>query len=262
MLIEAAACSSKLGGENVKRPEAVAMLMSISVSLLDYCKDIAEEVKRDLRYVPCYIVCAVYIKGMLCSRLNLRCTDVPVFTSNTMPFFSYDRDDKYIRRVWNFLKRVISGNTRSIQILSHGNASFFITANVVKGSSYVLRGHNISIEKIDCHDDCKLTTNTLMLYVYLEGFVGNNHLKVNLVYLIKRLFDSGYGELAEDLTRLTIGLLKLKQGLSNDVGEVTVLMNRVVDELKDFRDLLKDAMIDVTRDQIRMLVSSAMNMVI
>jgi len=209
--------------------------------LRNICEEISHLCIEDFSYIPEYITCALYLKAKLCSILKLRCVDVPVFTSSTMPFIE-NKDENFTRKFWKYLiKRYLNGQEVSkIKFFDNGYSKMYIALHVVKGPIYILRKHNIAVDKPDCIDECTLSTNTYKLYTYLEGEVESNYMRLNLVYLLKKLEDLGYTGFVDDLIELTLSILKLRKGDYQSITKILTLSNRILIQLKDFKEVISD----------------------
>ncbi len=193
----------------------------------------------DDKYLPDYLIQELYLKAKLCSKLNLHCIDTPIITSKTLP----TSDKLLIRKFWKKIKKFLNGYERRWFFFDNKLSRFAILLRIVKGSINIAKSYRIGVTNVDCNSvECVSVTNTNMLYAYLEGYVDRlNYMRINLVYLLKKLIDIGDEKLVNNLVRLVQEIVKYYRG-EVDFGQVMINLNDVINGMLTYNDVLRDVL--------------------
>ncbi len=210
-------------------------------SLDEMCREACRDICDILSELPLYILCSLRHQARTCALLNLRCLDVPILSTSTMHDIPEERREQTIRKIWRYLRKEI-GQEKRFVIYDDGVTRLSIVLTLKKGPLYVNRAYNIAIDDVDSnHIECVQVTNVYKLYVYLEAHLEReNLLKINVVYILKKLYEAGHAELADELLRLVALLVRFRQGRYHVLPSLYKSLSKVISNLQMFGWILKD----------------------
>ncbi len=209
--------------------------------LVDLCEEVSKKICEDLTRLPLYILCSLWRQARYCALLGLRCLDVPSMSSSTMHDIPEERRELTIRKIWRNLRKEIRQERRFV-IYDDGVTKLSIVLLLKKGPLYVNRNYNISVDDVDRnHVDCIQVTNVHKLYIYVEAHLEReNLLKINVVYILKKLYEAGYSDLADELVRLVAYLILFRQGQYYVLPSLYKSLSFVFTRLQMFSGILRD----------------------
>jgi len=124
------------------------------------------------------------VKG--CVKYGVRCRDPPAITSTFLRRvvgFSEFR----VKRFWKVARSVVG---YSLNIYRVRDAWFHLVPNVRRGAAYVVEGDNFFPDVFDCMElKCVEYTNENTFYLYIEGGLGGEALRVNLIHVLRKLLN-------------------------------------------------------------------------
>ncbi len=168
------------------------------------------------------------VKG--CIKYGARCRDPPVITStflrNALGFSEFR-----VKRFWKVAKSLMG---YSLNIYRLRDAWFHLVINVRKGAVFVTEDGSFFPDMFDCMKlRCVEYPNENVLYLYVEGGLGGEALRVNVVYIMKKLFDirpNCYDTLVKSIENISEG--NLVGGMSGFICVFKIL--------KDYSSTLAD----------------------
>jgi len=203
--------------------------------------DLRVKFREDTRYIYEYIAYKTVELAALCSKLGLKCVDVPVVVTYTLKH-DLDLEDRDVRRVWHLLGKTILHN-KLVRVFENDSFRFDLKLTLKKEPVYVHRDLNIPVGRSDVKS--KLSCNYILiprshaLYIDVEAkFSEQICIKINLVYLLKKLYELGFIELIENL--LAVTLLVLRGVVFGRVHAHSILtrVSKISSMLRAFRDIL------------------------
>ena len=121
------------------------------------------------------------VKG--CLELSLGCRDVPVATSPLLKSLGFS--DYKVKKFWKIAK---SFTGFSINIYRYEETCFYIVLEVRREP--LLAYQNVYVDFIDCQQvHCTEYPKGNKLYIYIEGSLEGNFMKINGVFLLKKLLE-------------------------------------------------------------------------
>ncbi len=188
-----------------------------------------------------------------CVKYGARCRDPPAVTStflrNSLGFSEFR-----VKRFWR-VARSLTGYSLNVYRLR--DAWFHLVPSVRRGAAYVVREGDFFPDVFDCMSlECVEYTNENSLYLYLEGGLGGEALRLNVVYVLRKLF-MARPACYETIVRAVESVSKgdLAGGMSG-----LICMFRV---LKDYGNLLADVIPVVPRSPSElMLLSPALRTIV
>jgi len=141
-----------------------------------------------------YLVDSMYSQLGNCIKLNLLCRDPPAVTSQILR--SLGLNDYYIRRFWELFKNCLKEGRNSITLYRYKGIVFKAEVEV-KTNAICFIEPTAFIDIFECEElnykyNSKLITNANTIYIYVKGYVNNElFIKINAIYLLKKLFDLG-----------------------------------------------------------------------
>ncbi|GEM_PF-3495971 len=210
-------------------------------SLDEICREVCQHICDSLSELPLYILCGLRHQARTCALLGLRCLDVPAISTSTIHDIPEDKREQTIRKIWRFLRKEI-GQEKRFFIYDDGVTRLSVVLLLKKGPLYVNRTYNIAVDDVDSSRiECVQVTNVHKLYIYVEAHLEReNLLKINVVYILKKLYEAGYAELADELLRLVALLVKFRQGCYHVLPSLYKSLSKVVSNLQMFSGILKD----------------------
>ena len=183
-----------------------------------------------------------------CLKYGLACRDPPV--TNSMFLRDVLKLTEFrVKRFW----RVASALSKtSLIIYKVKNIEFNLILVRKKNSVYVI-DEALYVDSFDCElfkNMCREIANTNSLYLYISGSVGGNNLKVNAVYILKKLAE-GYPDCYSALIKLIRAL-----ALSGDVRKVVKGITCLFKVLRERRNLLNEVLPVVPRNVNELLIIS------
>jgi hypothetical protein len=119
-----------------------------------------------------------------CVKYGARCRDPPAVTS-TFLRSSLGFSEFRVKRFWR-VARSLTGYSLNVYRLR--DAWFHLVPSVRRGAAYVVRGGDFFPDVFDCRAlECVEYTNENSLYLYLEGGLGGEALRLNVVYVLVKL---------------------------------------------------------------------------
>lgn len=119
-----------------------------------------------------------------CVRYGVRCRDPPAITS-TFLRKSLGFSEFRVKRFWR-VARSLTGYSLNVYRLR--DAWFHLVLSVKRGAAYVVEGDSFFPDIFDCARlKCVEYTNENSLYLYLEGGMGGEALRVNVVHVLTKL---------------------------------------------------------------------------
>lgn len=184
------------------------------------------------------------VKG--CIKYDVRCRDPPAITStflrNVLGFSEFR-----VKRFWKVAKSLMG---YSLNIYRLRDAWFHLVLNVKKGAVFVVENDNFFPDMFDCMKlKCVEYPNENVLYLYVEGGLGGEALRVNVVYILRRLLDSRptcYETLMKSVENINEG--NLIEGMSGFICVFRVL--------KDYGNILSDILPVIPRSLSELMLLS------
>ncbi len=172
-----------------------------------------------------------------CIMLKAVCRDPPAVTSAILRSLGLNNYD--IRSFWYTAKRKVRDKSYTLTVFRHRDVSFKVELEVRTGSSCFTPPTSF-IDRFDCQElqSTKLITNLNMLYVYVKGYIDDElFIKVNGVYLLRKLVDLGEGNTVHSIRIITKKLLS-KSFKFNDLVHVNNLVNTMLRFNQELRELI------------------------
>jgi len=178
-----------------------------------------------------------------CLKYGLACRDPPAINSLFLRGV-LGLTEFRVKRFWRVVDAL--GNTK-LTIYRVKNVEFDIQLVKERGPAYVINDV-LFADIFDCEtrrNTCREIANTNSLYLYISGYVGGSHIKVNSVYVLKKIaefYPDCYVSLIElahalalskDLRKVIKGitcLFKILRG-SKLLNEILPLIPRNINEL-------------------------------
>ncbi len=184
------------------------------------------------------------VKG--CVKYDVRCRDPPAITSTFLRSvlgFSEFR----VKRFWKVAKSLMG---YSLNIYRLRDAWFHLVLNVKKGAVFVIENDNFFPDMFDCVKlKCVEYPNENVLYLYVEGGLGGEALRVNVVYILRKLFDlrpTCYDTLIKSIESISEG--NLIGGMSGFICVFKIL--------KDYGNILADILPVIPRSLSELMLLS------
>jgi len=131
------------------------------------------------------ILKSVDIQVKSCFKYNAKCRDPPAVTSSLLKS-KLSLSEFKIKRFWR-IARAYHGYSLSIYRLR--DVWFHLVILVKKGTAYSYND-DFFPDEFDCMKvKCLEYTNENMLYIYLEGGLGGEALRINTIYVLKKLLE-------------------------------------------------------------------------
>ena len=131
------------------------------------------------------ILKSVDIQVKSCLKYNAKCRDPPATTSSLLKS-KLGLSEFKIKRFWR-IARVYHGYSLNIYRLR--DAWFHLVILVRRGTAYSYND-DFFPDEFDCmRAKCLEYTNENMLYIYLEGGLGGEALRINTIYILKKLLE-------------------------------------------------------------------------
>ncbi|MEM0361832.1 MAG: hypothetical protein QXT01_03355 [Sulfolobales archaeon] len=184
-----------------------------------------------------YVLDSIFIQLDNCITLNAVCRDPPATTSailRTLGLSEYE-----IRSFWNIAKRRIRDKLHTITIFKHRNISFKVVVEVRSGSSCFIAPTSF-IDEFDCQEfpQARQLTNLNMLYVYVNGYRNDElFIKVNVVYLLKKLVDLGEARTVNSIRKVAEKLIT-KSFTFDTLPYINDLINTLLRFNRELRELI------------------------
>lgn len=156
--------------------------------------------KSKSRFIAGYILEGMLMQLRNCLELNALCRNPPALTTKLL--YELGLSDYGVRSFWRVLRRFINEGHNSIVLLRHGNVEFRIEVDVKKGGvCYIYPNAYMDIyDCVEYRGRARLISNSNNLYLYVTGLVdGEVFIKMNAIFLLKKLIDMCGGKVAEDL---------------------------------------------------------------
>ncbi len=121
-----------------------------------------------------------------CMELNLSCYDPPVVISPLLKCLGYN--EYQIRKFWRYFEE---GGKIKVEIYRYLEAHFEIISIYRKETISHIRHSCVPVDAIDCHkigSDCVKTPHSHVLYVYVDGKIGNAEIRMNIIRLLSLLY--------------------------------------------------------------------------
>ena len=184
------------------------------------------------------------VKG--CIKYDVRCRDPPAITStflrNVLGFSEFR-----VKRFWKVAKSLMG---YSLNIYRLRDAWFHLVLNVKKGAVFVVENANFFPDMFDCMKlKCVEYPNENVLYLYVEGGLGGEALRVNVVYILRKLFDlrpTCYETLMKSVENISEG--NLIGGMSGFICVFRIL--------KDYGNILADILPVIPRSLSELMLLS------
>ncbi len=209
--------------------------------LEDLCARATHSIKHDLSYIYEYIVCRVLRTSYLCHKSNIICIDAPVLATYILRR-DLNLDDRAIRKVWRILGRTF-GELKKVRIFENSNFNLDLTFSLRRGPVYIHRELGIPLGEADIRANVPyiLIPRSMLLYIDVEAKLSERAcIKLSLVYLLKKLYETGLSELAVGLGKLTLSLLEYIIFKRGSIKDVVSQFNRVIAEFTPLKDILRE----------------------
>lgn len=119
-----------------------------------------------------------------CVKYGVRCRDPPAITSTFLrsPLgFSEFR----VKRFWRVARALVG---YSLNIYRLRDAWFHLVPSIRRGAAYVVEGDDFFPDVFDCMRlRCVEYTNENSFYLYIEGGLGGEALRLNVIHLLRKL---------------------------------------------------------------------------
>ena len=191
------------------------------------------------------IIYSLIHQSYLCKALKLSCRDTPTLSTSTLMSMSIFQKS-IVEKMWKKLFRMCKTNSSWI-IFDNGVTTFKLKLEVDKGPIYYSRKYNILVDRFDCYEntdlDCKIITKTNRLFVFIESNIGTtNVLRLNLVHVLKKLFDLNLIELVKVLACACIDYVNFRLGYNQNLEVLNLRFEEVKQRLEQFKSLLEDVL--------------------
>ncbi|RLG83474.1 MAG: hypothetical protein DRO18_07855 [Thermoprotei archaeon] len=124
------------------------------------------------------------VKG--CIKYRLKCRDPPAVTSSFLRF-KLNYTEFRVKRFWRIAKAY---HGYSLNVYRLRDAWFHLVILPKKGVAFTYDNYELFPDMFDCmRISCTEYPNENLLYIYLEGSLGGEALRLNLVYVLKKLFE-------------------------------------------------------------------------
>jgi hypothetical protein len=192
---------------------------------------------------------------MLISKLcyndrRLQCLDPPIFTSPMLRRLQYKEYD--LRRLWRVAKkRSMRSRQSPIVIYDCCGAHFEIVSLVRHEPAYHHKQTMTPVDLVDCRilgEECLEVTHSNKFYIYIQGRIEDNYLKINVAHLIALVARSSPDELetmlsaarrfleADTHEKLEL-VVKIMQTLSKIISErehiITAILPKIPQSLEE-----------------------------
>ena len=183
-----------------------------------------------------------------CLKYGLACRDPPatnsIFLRDTLGLTEFR-----VKRFW----KVANALTKTrLTLYKVRNIEFDLLLIRKKSSVYVVDGV-LFVDTFDCEackGMCREVANTNLLYLYISGSVGGSCIKVNAVYVLKKVAEA-YPTCYTTLIELTRSL-----ALSGDVKKVVKGITCLFKILKENKKLLSEILPVIPRNINELLIAS------
>jgi len=189
-----------------------------------------------------------------CVRYGARCRDPPAVTTSMLKDL-FELSEFRVKRFWKVSESL---SRARVEVYRVRGSEFYITLKRRKGSGYVVN-NTFFPDTYDCDKLrrwCVEVANVNELYLYLEGVVEGESMRVNVVFLMKKL--------AEASPKCYKNIMALVRALSLGVGFEAVAggVRCLVAVLRRYRGLIADVLPVVPRSvEEALLISPALNRV-
>ncbi len=183
-----------------------------------------------------------------CLRYGLACRDPPATSS----IFLRDALGLTEFRVKRFWKVASALSKTRLTIYKVKNIEFDLLLAREKSSIHVIDGI-LYVDSFDCEsckNMCREIANTNSLYLYISGSIGGNNLKVNAVYVLKKVAEA-FPDCYSALIELTRAL-----ALSGDVKKVVKGITCLFKILRESKKLLSEVLPIIPRNVNELLIIS------
>lgn len=122
-----------------------------------------------------------------CVEMNLKCMDPPSVITPLLRCLGYNEYE--IRRFWSFFEK--NKGSLSFEIYRYSSVKFSLSFIYRKEAVMHLREDCIPVDELDYQrlkPQCVRTPHSHALYMYIEGEIGDSHMRLNVVNALYLLY--------------------------------------------------------------------------
>ena len=168
------------------------------------------------------------------SMPGLHCLDPPLFTTRFLRSRGFGEYE--VRRLWSVARRLSGGRCT---VYSFEDTRLDVRPRVTCGAAYHHAGTMVPVDRVDCEvlgGECLVSTRTNSFYVYVEGHIERNTVRINLAHLAVLAARSSRG-LVEELLDHAARALTL--AADEKRGELLAVLGGLADLLARYRDVVE-----------------------
>ncbi len=192
-----------------------------------------------------YIACIAKRQAFICAERGLHCVDVPCFSSSIVVLQGQNRYMR-IRKIWKIIKKFLVSSERRIRIYEDDLLKVDLYIVMKKGTLYIDKSEMFMLDEYDSKNmQCTQITNTYKLYTYLEARLEENFIRINTIYLLKKLIEAGHEDLVDLLFDTIFIIYDIKRGNFDRITDLYMNINNIISKLHNFKDVLRDILPEI-----------------